>query len=557
MSSKLEYLKKYSVSAANGSDKKSDKKNTKSKSKGEAFRVRDVTEDLPAPKSERARRTLKDILLEGEDVEIVDKDLADAAQKIDVEKSGVAWRMSNHRHKGLRSGTVNPIKLETKAEVKLDPGDSDGDLSPVRAAKGPNGRHDSDADLSPPRAIAKVSKPPMRTRHDSDDDISPPRAIAKVSKPVTRTRHDSDDDMSPPRANTGKPAARKAAAKPPARTRMDSDEDLSPPRAASKPVRHDSDADLSPPRAAPQPARAKGSGDTSDLSPPRAAGGGKKKHDSDDDLSPPRAAGKPPAARHDSDVDLSPPRKPAGKPSKDAAKRSKGDDDDGDLSPPRKSDKKTEVVERMASGMRAGLVSGKDLQREAKELREERAAAIAAAPDAETGRNAETVYRGKDGKRVTREDWIESQQKKKKKRLSEYPEQELQWGGGVKQTVSAEKEREELTRIAEQPFARYEPDSTWQEAQKGKHDWLDPMKKKIEEAEEESLVPKQDGQVVAVKKPKCRFPPWPNRHGILPGYRWDGKVRGNGHEDKIFNRRNQMEWRKQEHYKLSELDEGG
>ena len=39
-------------------------------------------------------------------------------------------------------------------------------------------------------------------------------------------------------------------------------------------------------------------------------------------------------------------------------------------------------------------------------------------------KNAQTVYRNRDGRRIDREEWVELQQKKRKKRASDYPEQE-------------------------------------------------------------------------------------------------------------------------------------
>merc|ERR1712014_442123 len=132
---------------------------------------------------------------------------------------------------------------------------------------------------------------------------------------------------------------------------------------------------------------------------------------------------------------------------------------DEDLSPPRKEASNGNDEPKMTSGLRAGLVKGDQLKAEAAAVREKRKAALEEEADAETGKNAETVYRSRGGgTMISREQWAEEQTKKKKKRLSEYPEQELEWGGGIKQKLNKEQEMEELTRIAAQPFARYEPD---------------------------------------------------------------------------------------------------
>lgn len=290
-----------------------------------------------------------------------------------------------------------------------------------------------------------------------------------------RQRHDSDADLSPPRG--GKPTKEKA------------DADLSPPRGRAR-QRHDSDADLSPPRK---------SGTASRAEAPK-----RKRHDSDAGISPPRGGGR---ARHDSDADLSPPRK------------GKDDDDDPEL---------------MSSGLRAGIISGDLLKEQAKKVREDRKAALAAAPDHETGRGADTVYRSRQGGTVDRAQWIEEKTKKRKKKLSDYPEQTLAWGGGLKQESNAEEEREETARVAALPFARFEPEASAIKELQDRQSWHDPMSKYDAEEAEASA----GKAVAAAKKPKCPHPPWPNRFGILPGYRWDGAVRGLGYEKRWLEAKN-------------------
>jgi len=43
---------------------------------------------------------------------------------------------------------------------------------------------------------------------------------------------------------------------------------------------------------------------------------------------------------------------------------------------------------------------------------------------AASGKDAQTVYRNREGRRIDREEWVEQQQKKKKKRAADYPEQD-------------------------------------------------------------------------------------------------------------------------------------
>ncbi|CAE7418497.1 CWC26 [Symbiodinium sp. CCMP2592] len=162
-----------------------------------------------------------------------------------------------------------------------------------------------------------------------------------------------------------------------------------------------------------------------------------------------------------------------------------------------------------------------------------------------SGRGAETVYRNRDGKRIEREEWVDLQQKKRKKRVSEYPEQELEWGGGLKQRNNTEEEKAEISRIAAQPFARFEPDEKYMKELKARQDWNDPMRKfEEQEVTAPTLQGKAaaDAQPRAVERPKCPHPPWQNRYEILPGYRWDGKVRGNGFEKEYFHTKNTREF---------------
>jgi pre-mRNA-splicing factor CWC26 len=215
--------------------------------------------------------------------------------------------------------------------------------------------------------------------------------------------------------------------------------------------------------------------------------------------------------------------------------------------------------EKMSSGLRAGLVSGQKLREEAAQVRAERKAKLEAMPDSETGKNADTVYRSKTGQKIGREEWVEQQQKKRKKKMSEYPEQELAWGGGLKQQSNKEQQMAEDSRVAAQPFARFEPDAGALDGMHEKQAWHDPMSKY--EADEDDLGEGKSASAAAAvstqvaKKPKCPHPPWPNRFGILPGYRWDGAVRGNGYEKRWLQNKNDRAFNKQEQYKWERLED--
>lgn len=525
MASKLEYLKKYETKPTKDAEKPR-KKHERAKVGSSSFSIRDVSDALPEFKEEKKRRVLpgaERARPDEEDIEVVDMDVVTEAQKIDAETSGVKWRIQNHRPGAPRQS------LDSKAAPppsKPQRHDSDDDISPPRAAAVDAGRvrHGSDVGIPPEGASASARG---RARHDSDADHSPPRANSGGGG---QTRHDSDADLSPPRAKS-QAGARQPSISRHGHRRSDSQSDLSPPRPKGQAQRHDSDADLSPPRNTVGGAAAASAQAT-----------GRARHDSDVDLSPPRPkvdASRTANARHDSDADLSPPR--------NGGAGASGSAGGGVAS--------VDGADRMASGHRSGLVQASDLKMDGKLIREKQKVALIAAPDSETGRNAETIHRSKTGAKVDRETWA-SEQVKQRRKKDDHPEQELEWGGGVKQKFNAEEEKKELERIAAQPFARYQPDERFLAEQKDKHDWNDPMRKMQEDEGADHQAMGSAAIAAKQKRPKCPFPAWANRFNIAPGYRWDGKVRTNGYEKKWLESKNSREFNKDQRWRNQELDVG-
>eukprot|EP00397_Hematodinium_sp_SG-2012_P039919 GEMP01043661.1.p1 GENE.GEMP01043661.1~~GEMP01043661.1.p1 ORF type:complete len:433 (-),score=134.93 GEMP01043661.1:430-1728(-) len=354
-----------------------------------------------------------------------------------------------------------------------------------------------------------------KARHDSDGDLSPPRGKA---------RHDSDGDLSPPppkRADLGgdvslsrlkPPADALSRLKPPA----EASKDLSPPRQRT---RANSDGNLSPPR---QKTRANSDGN---LSPPRQ----KTRTDSDGDLSPPRQK-----ARADSDGDLSPPRK-----------KTRHDADVDVPSPRNKSPSRDHQAVKMSSGLSAGLQSTEQVKMESDRIREAR-------QDSELAKqseHAETIYRSKAGKQITREEWMKSNEKKKKKRRN-VPDQKLEWGGGLAQKKSLAEQQDDAAKLALEPLARYEIDQEYDAELIDTSRWNDPMARYTDKKETKEDVLKAK-ETAKTQMAKCRFPAPPNRFGIEPGYRWDGKIRGNGFESRWFKAKNS---RQHEAQMISKLD---
>ncbi|XP_792607.3 BUD13 homolog [Strongylocentrotus purpuratus] len=386
--------------------------------------------------------------------------------------------------------------------------DSGSDLSPPRGRPGPGQmsrtRHDSDSDVSPPRRRNGEAKQIPKGRHDSDPGLSPPRAKVKGSR---RNRHDSDSDISPVRTK------RKQGA------RHDSDSDISPPRLrrpspsggsrnSNSRTRHDSDSDLSPPRISNSKRRDQGpskSGRSNrDLSPARRKGRG-----SDVDLSPPRRGGGGSRRRMDSDSDLSSDR---GRPSKA---------EDGMKGKPKKT----------LSGAKAGLSDAAALRRENEATRRRTNEAYSRLDDDVSGKNADTIFRDKTGRR---RDLKEEKRLKKEEEAKKAEEDEkfLEWGKGVAQVKNQKSSIEDTMREMAKPLARYKDDQDLDQMLKEQDRAGDPMLAFLKKKESNAMA--KAGIKV---KPKYRGPkPPPTRFNIQPGYRWDGVDRSSGFEKKYFQR---------------------
>ncbi|KFM24635.1 putative serine/threonine-protein kinase GCN2 [Auxenochlorella protothecoides] len=101
---------------------------------------------------------------------------------------------------------------------------------------------------------------------------------------------------------------------------------------------------------------------------------------------------------------------------------------------------------------------GRDVAHEMALKREAEARRFAAMGEDASGRGAQTVYRDATGTRVTREEFVEGQQKARRK--AEYEEEgSLAWGGGLKQRQEAEERAQAMREEASKPFARSRDDA--------------------------------------------------------------------------------------------------
>uniref|UniRef100_A0A1J3HTF0 BUD13-like protein n=1 Tax=Noccaea caerulescens TaxID=107243 RepID=A0A1J3HTF0_NOCCA len=422
-------------------------------------------------------------------------------------------------------------------------------------------RDDARSDISPPRR--------QRTRNDSPSPEPGPRR--SVSDRV-------ETDMSPPRRRkrqyTPSPEPNRKHAKP-----VTLDSDLSPPR--KRKSRNDSPS--------PEPQDKVLRNRSEDLSPPRrrhvrlpSPESSRKRSDSvesDGDLSPPRrnTNGSPASDVNKKINDLSPPRRrryhsPSPEPSR---RPSKSFGSNSDLSPPRRSSnfdsspprrprRESPPPQTSKEQRKTGLISGKDIGSEFQKKKEEEQLRFKNMDSELTGQNAEAVFRDKKtGKRISKEEYLKSKQKK----VEKPKEIKLEWGQGLAQKREAEARLEELELEKEKPFARSRDDPELDKMMKERVRWGDPMAHLVKNKQHEtSLVDlgdddkmKASGFVIPQSIPKHSWltrglEAASNRYGIKPGRHWDGVDRSTGFEKQMFKKSNENKATEREAYLWSVSD---
>jgi pre-mRNA-splicing factor CWC26 len=200
-------------------------------------------------------------------------------------------------------------------------------------------------------------------------------------------------------------------------------------------------------------------------------------------------------------------------------------------------------VEVLASGMRPGLQSSKDIGAALKKKKadERRKAKEAGEDDAAP---AETIYRDASGRIINvAMKRAEARKKAEEEELKKRQEEEASKGDA--QRLMKEARRKELEDAKYMNLARKVDDVEMNDELKERDRWNDPAA--------QFVTKKKKGRSIT-GKPLYQGSSMPNRYGIRPGHRWDGVDRGNGFEKLWFNARNKVK-NKQELEYMWQMDE--
>ena len=269
--------------------------------------------------------------------------------------------------------------------------------------------------------------------------------------------------------------------------------------------------------------------------PQTSAPAGRSGADSDSDPEPPRRR------RHDSssDSDSAPPRKQQQQPD--------GHRSDSDAEPPRRPSARSSDLEPLhpppiltASGHVPGLQTGESFRQHEARVRSEKEAALSRVKPELAGKDAETTYRDRKGRKLDMLNEFMRQQAVAQGKEVQLERARVEWGKGTVQKQSAESAARELEILADEPFARTVDDPRTEALRKQELREGDPMaeyfanKRRAEEEAGAGAGTGAGGQP-RQRKPIYKGPAPPlNRFNILPGYRWDGNDRGSGWEGRLL-----------------------
>ena len=509
MSSKLDYLSKYTSSGATDGESKKEKRKQHKKEKKKKRRKTE----------ESKKKSLYTNLVDEDDFPIKRESDDDDFDNVDDDDGPVVvtsnldtdavqataprgvWKTVNTAGDGSSRKRDEPTSTgatrrrrydsssssedeRSRPRQRYDSSDDDEDRKRSRPR-----RHDSDQEED---AIERRDKSKPRRRYDSSSEDENNRQSSDLRR--NKRRHDSADEGS---IQSGSRQRR----------RYDSSDDeenvdRGNDRKRKRSVRHDSSSDDG------EKNEHRGRKNHSNSSSSRRR---RKRYDSDD--SDTGRSDSRRRSRHDSDSD--------GESSKEGA--------------------------RMSSGHKAGLQNYKDFNKSERKIQAKKHRDAQHMVDKHG--MGETVYRDKDGRKTTAEsnggDPMDTAAAAE--RLNQ---------GKVQKAVRDAKARE-LLDLQNSGFARYRDDTKLETELKNEIRKDDPMAKyaisKLQQQGKRSKT--TSGQHQTQAKPIYKGPPpKPNRFGIRPGYRWDGNDRGNGFEDKILAKKFSSARKAEQSYKWSSAD---
>eukprot|EP00392_Amoebophrya_sp_AT5.2_P003240 g3245.t1 len=237
-----------------------------------------------------------------------------------------------------------------------------------------------------------------------------------------------------------------------------------------------------------------------------------------------------------SDSDASPPRERAGSARhegspKSGSPRTKPTTTNNDKANEKDDEQQSE--EKIGNA-RAGIMTLEEIRAANQEREKKKQIELERARElhAQNAEKNQTVYRNALGQIVSAEQYKKEQEKKKRK---EYQRQDAsKWGRGLAQEKALQERRAMEEKIVkEESFARFEIGKDVQEANKARDRWDDPLSQ-FDAENQKAGKSSPSSRAAAAPKPKCKFAMPTNRWNIPPGYRWDGKIRGVGFEEKVL-----------------------
>eukprot|EP01080_Neovahlkampfia_damariscottae_P011018 gene11018-3724_t len=325
----------------------------------------------------------------------------------------------------------------------------------------------------------KVIDAPKKSRHDSSEDEDEEKSFLETKEPEIqdfgsrrKRRNDTSDeesseDLSPIRKNRNSTEQIK-------KRRLDSsDSEKSPERSTKKNISH-----------------------VKEESP---------------DLSPQRRRRREVDSESDSD---SPPRRRR------------------NVSPPHDSRRRfqTPTVVKKGEDNLAGLKTSEELDSHLNLQKEKEMKSFESMHPSETGQFAQTVFRDKEGRIISQEEYEKIHEKKKKKDF--VIQKDFEWNGGLVQKQNQQIAEDNFLRTISKPFATHEGEDS---------DYENELKDQIREGDPMAhLVSKKKKKKKKNQRPEYEGSYLPNRYGIKPGHLWDGVNRSNGFEKKFFQQQSKM-----------------